>query len=133
MVKVSTKMTGFESVSYMKTEVVKVGEDFAEIKTTMLDKDKNPMAGMEPTTQKMSFRVPKANGGTAPKEGPKVETKDETIKVEAGEYECTATTMESNGMKTTSWVSKKFPQLCVKSVSKSDSMETTMELVEFKD
>jgi hypothetical protein len=116
----------------MKTEVVKVGEDYAEIRITMLDKDKNPMPGMEPTTQKISFRVPKSSGGT-PTSGPKAETKDETIKVEAGEFECTATTSEQNGFKSTVWVSKKFAGLMVKMTSSGSGTESATELIEFKE
>jgi Ca2+-binding EF-hand superfamily protein len=130
-VKSTMKMQGMDDmVSYMKTEVVKVGDDFAEIKMTMLDKDKKEMAGMSPTTTKISFRVPKASG--TPKEGPKVETKEETIKVEAGEFECIVTTVEANGSKTTSWTSKKFAGLLVKTTT-SGAAEMTMELVEFKE
>ncbi len=129
--KTVAKVAGMEMVTYMKTEVVKVGDDYAEIKVTMLDKDKNPMMGMEPTTTKISFRVPKASG--TPKEGPKVETKEETIKVEAGEFECIVTTVENNGYKTTAWTSKKYAGLAVKTSTTGSGTDTATELVEFKD
>ena len=125
-VKSTIKMEGMDPmVTYMKTEVVKVGDDFAEIKTTMLDKDKKEM--MPGTTTKISFRVPKASG--TPGIVPKVETKDETIKVEAGEFECTVTTTDNAGTKTTVWMSKKLSGLMVK----MEAATVTSELVEFKD
>jgi hypothetical protein len=131
-VKHTVKMSGMEDmVSYIQTDVVKVGDDYAEIKMTMLDKDKKPNTSMGDPTVKISFRVPKATG--TPKEAPKVETKDGTVKVEAGEFECTVTTVETNGYRTTAWVSKKFAGLLVKSSTTGSGSETVSELVEFKE
>ena len=120
-----TKIEGMDPmVSYTLTTVVKVGDDYAEIETSMLDKDKKPMMGMPATKTKLEFRVPKSTGAQ-PKDVPKVETKTETIKVEAGEFECLM--VEVSGTK--SWSSKKFAGLLVK----MESATTTCELVEFKE
>ncbi len=129
--KSTSKMAGTENVAYMKYEVIKVADDHAMVKMTMLDKDKKPNEYVKPQEQKIEFKT--AEGGEAEGEAPEVETTDETVKVEAGEFECTKTEMESNGTKTTSWMSKKYPGLLVKATSKTDSYESTMELVEFKD
>lgn len=117
-----TKMAGMDDmVSYMSYEITEVAADHAMQKMTMLDKDKKPMAGMEPTTSKIEFKTADAPAGNAPK----VETKEETVKVAAGEFECIVT--EVSGTK--SWSSKKFPGLLVKMEGASNSME----LVEFKE
>ena len=117
-----TKMEGMDDmVSYSKTEVVSVADDHAMIKMTMMDKDKKPMAGMEPTETKIEFKTAEAPacGGDAP------EVKEETVTVEAGEFECIVT--EVSGTK--SWSSKKYPGLPVK----MESANMTMELVEFSE
>jgi hypothetical protein len=116
------KIEGFDdNVSYTKTEVVKVTENDATYKMTMLDADKKPYAGMEPMELSIKFVVPGATSNDAPK----IETKDETIKVEAGEFECTLTEMA--GIKT--WMSKKYPGLMVTSEHASGYSE----LIEFKE
>ncbi|CAG0979742.1 hypothetical protein PLCT2_01830 [Planctomycetaceae bacterium] len=113
------------NVSHMKVQVVDVKDDHAMTKTWMLDKDMKAMAGMpEPEPVKVEFKKVEA-----PKDGtkcaPKVETKDETIKVAAGEFECTWTKTGD----TETWMAKKYPGLIVKSKMAAG----TMELVEFKD
>ncbi|MBK8208525.1 MAG: EF-hand domain-containing protein [Planctomycetes bacterium] len=122
--------SGFKNTSYMKTEIIEVTETYAMVKYTMLDKDKKAYPGMEPTETKLEFKTATGNGGT-PAEAPK--TEDETIKVEAGEFECVKTTTEANGAKSIVWTSKKTPGLLVKVVSEASGGKTTMELIEFKD
>lgn len=125
--KTTANYGGIEMVTYTKTEVLEVGDDFAKIKTTVLDKDKKEM--MPGTETKISFRVASGSGGTAPE----VKTEEETIKVEAGEYECVKVTVEAAGTKTTSWTAKKFPGLLVKSSSEGGGGKSSTELVEFKE
>lgn len=122
--------SGFKNTSYMKTEIIEVTETYAMVKYTMLDKDKKAFPGMEPTETKLEFKTATGNGGT-PAEAPK--TEEETIKVEAGEFECVKTTTEANGAKSIVWTSKKTPGLLVKVVSEAGGGKTTMELIEFKD
>ncbi|MBE7492853.1 MAG: hypothetical protein HS108_14015 [Planctomycetes bacterium] len=113
-------------VNYSKTEVVTVEKDYAEIKMYFLDKDKQPMPGMpEPEPVRVEFK--QADPAVPPAEQPAVETTEETIKVEAGEFVCYRVSIPDSGI--TSWTSKKYPGLAVKMESKT----MTMELVEFNE
>lgn len=116
-----TKIEGMDDmVSFTEYEITKVADDHAMQKMTMLDKDGKPMAGMEPTETKIPFataEAPACTGGEAP------EMTEETITVEAGEFECYV--MENAGTKT--WSSKKYPGLAVK----MEGATMTMELIEF--
>jgi hypothetical protein len=113
-----TKMEGMDDmVSFTQYEVIKVGDDAATYKMTTLDAE-----GKETYTadQEVKFEIPDApacTGGEAP------EVKEETIKVEAGEFECIVTDVSG----TKSWTSKKYPGLVVK----MEGANMTMELVEF--
>jgi galactitol-specific phosphotransferase system IIB component len=128
--KISAKYSGYESVSYTKQEITEVTDKKATIKTTSMDKDKKETYS---SSYDIEFTTTTTDG-TAKDAAPKApEITEETIKVEAGEYECQKMTTEANGMKSTSWTSKKYPGLLVKSESKSDAGESTMELTEFKD
>lgn len=119
-----TKMDGMEDmVSYTAYEVITVGDDAATYKMTMLDKDGEPMAGAEPTETEVKFETPEVTDTGA--DAPEVETTEETITVEAGEFECTVT--EMSGTKT--WMSTKYPGLLVK----MEGASNTMELVEFSE
>lgn len=130
-VKTVSKYGDMETVTHMRYEVTSVGEEEAEFKVTMLDKDMKEM-GVPATTSKISFRVPKGSTDPVdPKAAPQVV--DEKIKVKAGEFECTKTTSEVAGNKSTVWISKKYGGLMVKMESSSSMGSTTMELVEFKD
>ncbi|MCB9894757.1 MAG: hypothetical protein H6839_09925 [Planctomycetes bacterium] len=112
------------NISHSKTEVVEVADDHAMVKMWTLDADMKPMAGMpEPEPTKIPFT--KADTTAPADAAPKVETKDETVKVGAGEFECTMT--EVSGTKT--WMSKKYPGLMVK----MESAAGKSELVEFKE
>jgi Ca2+-binding EF-hand superfamily protein len=134
-VKNTSKFMGIENVSYTKTEVVARAADHCTVRYTMLDKDKQPIAGVAPTEVKIEFRK---SAGTPAADAPKVtELGTETIKVEAGEIECTVTQveMEIAGAKhtTKTWMHKKYPGLMVKSESTSDQSSVISELVEFID
>ncbi|MBE7492854.1 MAG: hypothetical protein HS108_14020 [Planctomycetes bacterium] len=112
---------GTKMVTHSKTEVVEVAADHAMIKMWTLDADMKPMAGMpEPTPTKIEFKTADAPAGNAPK----VETKEETVEVKAGKFECTVT--ENAGTKT--WMSKEYPGLMVK----MESATMKSELIEFK-
>src|SRR5690349_17389869 len=93
-----TQLSGTTTVMYMKYEVLKVTDTYAEVRTTMMDKDKKNM--MDPTVSKTEFYVMKPIDDAPTGEAPKVETGDETIKVEAGEFECQWSISEAAGMKT---------------------------------
>ena len=121
--KYTTTIPGMDPmVSYMKTEVTEVAADHALTEMTMMDKDKKPMAGMEPTETKIAFIVapPREDGDL-----PDFETTDETISVEGGEFECTLT--EVSGTKV--WMAKKYPGLVVK----LETQSTVGELIEFNE
>lgn len=112
-------------VTYMKTEVVEVAEDHAMVKFWMMDKDKKPFAGMpEPESTKIPFTAPGEPAGN-PDDPEGMVRRVETIKVEAGEFECDF--VQINDMKT--WTSRKHPGLLVK----SETSQVTSELVEYKD
>lgn len=116
-----TKMEGMDDmVSFMEYEITKVADDHAMQKMTMLDKDGKPMAGMDPTETKIPFATAEAPACTG---GEAVEMKEETVKVEAGEFECYVTEVAG----TKSYSSKKYPGLLVKTEGASNSME----LIEF--
>jgi hypothetical protein len=119
-----TKIAGMDDmVSYAKNEVTEVTKKSAKMKMWMLDKDKKPMAGMEAGTE---YEVKFAVADVEPDpDAPKIEVTEETIKVEAGEFECFVT--DANGTKV--WSSKKHPGLLVKLTHASGSAE----LVEFKE
>ena len=104
---------------YIKTEVIEVGEDFAKIQTSMLDKDGKPFMGMQPTESKIDFV--KSDGNT--EEPADVEKVEKTITVEAGEIECIGYKMGDQEVQ--AWVHKKYPSLLVKAES--------LELVEFNE
>jgi hypothetical protein len=114
---------GTKMISYSKTEVVDVADDHAMIKMWTLGEDKKPMAGMpEPEPTKIPFATADT---TATTDAPEVETKEETVTVAAGEFECIVT--DTAGTKV--WSSKKYPGLTVK--MESSTMKS--ELVEFNE
>ncbi len=119
--------SGFKHISYVKTEITEVTETYAMVKYTTMDKDMKPL-GAPATETKLEFRAATGNGGT-PGDAPKIE--EETIKVEAGEFECLKVSIDANGTKGTTWTSKKFPGLTVKGTYEGSGAKTTMELIEF--
>jgi Ca2+-binding EF-hand superfamily protein len=134
-VKNVSEFMGTENITYTKTEVIKVAADHCVIKITMMDKDKKPFAGMAATEMKVEFKT--AAGGT-PEGAPKIkDLGTETIKVEAGEFECQVTEVVTEAAGATyttkSWSNKKYPGLSVKSETTSKDMSSKSELVEFKE
>lgn len=128
MLKSSANYGGMEMISYIKYEVLEVGDTWSKVKTTVLDKDKKEYPGMAPTEQKMEFGTGSGNAADAPKE-----LGTETVKTDAGEFECTIYEQEVSGNKSKSWISKKYPGLTVKTEVSSTMGKSTIELVEFKD
>ena len=123
-----SKYSGFEMVAYTKQEVIEVTDTKAKIKTTSMDKDKK-----ETYSSEMEMKFEKAEATKDGATAPEMKQSEEKIKVEAGEFECIKYEGESGGYKWSSWVSKKYPGLAVKSESKGDAGESVTELVEFKD
>ncbi|MBP9890456.1 MAG: hypothetical protein KBG84_01015 [Planctomycetes bacterium] len=127
--KIASKYSGYESVMYSKYEVLEVTDTKATVKVSSMDKDKKELYS---ANQDIEFKTATTEGktdGTA--KAP--EMTDEKIKVEAGEFECQKMTTEAAGTKSTTWMSKKYSGLLVKTESKSEQGESVMELVEFKD
>ena len=122
LTKSTVKMEGMDPmVTYSKSEVVDVTDKSAKVKMWTLDKDQKPMAGMEAGTEmEIKFETPAATGDTTAKPA---EPKKETVKVEAGEFEC----YMSENAGTKSWSSVEFPGLPVK----MEGATMTMELVKF--
>lgn len=127
--RLKTRMSGVDTFgTQTKVEVVSVGDDSCEIRTTLLDRDGKPLAGAPPLTSKMEFRM--LEGGATGSNARMALTKQETIRVEAGEFECLHYTATDVRDGTQQWVSKKYPGLIVKAVTRNQE-EFTMELVEF--
>ena len=121
---------GTETVNFMKYEVIKVGKHHAILKATMLDKDKQPQPGMEPTETRINF-VTESDEST---DGPEVKDLGEkTMKVEGGEFECKGVEVTVDETTTTSWMHKKYPALIVSVNSKGEAGSSSMELVEFNE
>lgn len=132
--KLSSNYAGMENVSHMKYEVIKVEKDHAVVTITMLDKDKQPIAGVKAREAKILFKT--SEGG---EEGEAVvkDLGEKEVEVAAGKFACkgTETTVETSAGKTvtTSWMHAKYPTLIVKSESKTDDGSSVTELVEFND
>ena len=96
-----------------------------EYRVTELGADQKPLPGSEPQLVKLPLKVPKSGATPAPVA--------ETITVKAGTFECMRSEGDFSGTKTFTWTSQKFTGLVVKQVSRSDTLESTQELVEFKE
>lgn len=124
--KMSTKAGDFESVTYMKCEITDVTETTATVKTTTLNEKKEEIAS---STYEHDLKAPE--GKVEEKEDAKVKKSEEKIKVEAGEFDCTKIVTEADGTTNTMWLAKDSG-LLVKSHSKSELHEVTVELTESK-
>ncbi len=125
--KSTTKMEGMDPmVSVSATEVIDVNDEGATIKITSYDADGNETSSNEAPVPFATADGETGEAGDAP------ETTDETITVEAGEFECTKTVTEANGATTTTWMSKEHPGLTVKSETTGGQADTTMELVDYE-
>lgn len=119
-IKNTTEIAGMDSmISYMRTTVTAVEATNATISMEFLDKDKQPMAGMQATESKIEFVQTPATVG--PGETPQI--KHESKSVAAGEFACTY--FEFNEVK--SWMSSVWPSLMVA----MEHQAGTSELVEF--
>ncbi|MCC7510528.1 MAG: hypothetical protein IT464_14295 [Planctomycetes bacterium] len=110
-------------ISYTKMEVISQDDKGAKVKMTTMDKDKKETYSADQDIPFTVVDTPACTGTAAPK------MTEETVKVEAGEFECYVVESEAGGVKSKSWSSKKYPGLAVK--METDTMK--MELVEFKD
>lgn len=126
----TAKYAGMEMISYTKYEVTEVTEEKAVVKMTTLDKDQKETYTSSYDVKFAVAETPKETPKEAPKEVPK--TVDEKIKVEAGEFDCTKTVIESEagGMKTktTTWMCKTY-FIVVKSETTSDMGSNVLELI----
>ncbi|MCB9895354.1 MAG: hypothetical protein H6839_12960 [Planctomycetes bacterium] len=124
-VKYTTTIEGMEPiVQYTKTEVLEAGPTWAKIRITTLNADKQRTPA-KPLESRIEFK-----SGEAGERDNIAKITEETIKVEAGEFECSVVSVQSDGEKTTMWISKKYPQLTIK-LSISGVAGTDAELVEF--
>ena len=115
--------------NYMKWEILEVTETHATYKLSMLDADKKETYSSE---SKIEFNTPKpAEGGETP-ESPAIETTEETVTVEAGEFDCTVYTSTANGTTTKTWLSKKYPALVIK-MEMTGAVKSSQELIEFNE
>ncbi len=119
---------GQKSASMTRIVILKVAENHVEYQTTELDADGKSIVGVEPQNQKLQLVVNKPRD---PVKEPDVV--EESISVRAGQFDCLRSVTEGGGLRTITWVSKKFSGLVVKQISANDTLETTQELVEFKD
>lgn len=127
--KTVSKCMGREDVSYDKYEVLEVTETGAKVKWSRLDKDKKEL---DSETGDIEFKAVSRDGGKSDG-GAAVKVTYETIKVEAGVFECQKATGERDRHKGTTWLSKKYPYLIVRNEGKGPDDEFLTELVEFKD
>jgi len=123
------KCMGREDVSYDKYEVLEVTETGAKVKVSTLDKDKKELFS---ETLDFEFKAVSRDGGKSDG-GAAIKVTYETIKVEAGVFECQKATGERDRHKGTTWRSKKYPYLIVRNEGKGPDDEYLTELVEFKD
>lgn len=118
LLKNEMEVAGNKMVTFTKTEVTKVADDHAMIKTTSLKEDKTEQApGTETKIEFATAEATDTSGEAAP------EPTKETVKVEAGEFECYVT--ENAGTKV--WSSVEYPGLTVK----MEGATMKSELVEF--
>lgn len=118
-VRQTSRISGTETISYTRTEVVTLTDKEATLKIQKLDKDRKPV---EHGVSESKVALP-----VAP---PAKDAAVETVKVAAGEFECT---VSAAGAASKSWFSRKHPGLCVKTTFKDDLSETMTELVEFNE
>ncbi|MCA8916539.1 MAG: EF-hand domain-containing protein [Planctomycetes bacterium] len=121
-VKLTTGLAGMDPViQYAKTEVIDASGSWAKIRVTLLDKDMKP-GSLPASESKVQFKTGKPRGDA--------EVTEETIKVEAGEFDCNVVTITANGQTTRMWTSRKYPQLIVK-VTSDGVTTSSSELIEF--
>jgi hypothetical protein len=124
-------VAGRELVSYLKTEIILSDGPRVRIRSTSLNEDKQQSELMPPFEHEHNFQDDEEfKGPKAPPEPwPPPGAREETITVEAGEFDCIRLEIDHRGLKGTSWQAKKYPGLIVRSVITSPQ-STTTELVE---
>lgn len=129
--KIVTEFSGTQTVSKVSYEVVAVDEE-RQLATVRVE-SATMVAGTEfkgpPSETTMSLAPVAAGSGSTEGEGGSVETRDETITVEAGEFACRVTEATSPASTSTSWMSVDHPGLVVKQVTKSAGSTVTTELL----
>lgn len=124
--KSTTTIEGMDPLaSFTAYEVLEVNDDGAKVKFTFLDADGSEMMFYE-------MEIPFTTADDMGEAVDEPETTDETITVEAGEFECTKMVTQAGGSTTTSWMSKKHPGLVVKAETSDGAGDTTTELVEYE-
>jgi hypothetical protein len=116
-------------VTYSEYEVVDVAEQKATVRLRTLNQDRDAIG--EPFEYAVEFRA--RRDATPTEDEKKEEPKTETIRVEAGSYECLLEETEFGQTKRKRWIMKKFPQLIVKEETEREGNRTVTELVEFKE
>ncbi len=123
-----------EIVSYIKYEITEVTDKYAMLKTTLMDAEKKTYEYAPPQETKIKFNSAEPVEGT---DAPKVEHKEESIEIAGKKWDALVTEMEVNGMKTRTWMSKKFPGLILKVETTGESggmkMNTKVDLVEWNE
>jgi hypothetical protein len=123
--KSTSKMETTEVVSFTKYEVLEVTDEEATVKMTTLDREKKELGSTE-------FKQPlKSKDADDPASNPNATQSEEKLKVEGGEFNCIKTEVKTDGNVTTTWISK-TDGLVVKIHSKSETIESTTELTEYK-
>lgn len=95
----------------IKHEVLEVGDKQCKVRSTALDRELEPVKGVEPVERWIPFsevEVPAAKG----KETLTIE--GDTIQVEAGKFECRRVTVDALLERKVFWYSKEYPGLAVK-------------------
>lgn len=124
--KMIVECAGTKMESTVTHELVKKDDSSFSVKVT------TEMPNIPKTETTMEYVVDKnASANGQGQGGAKVDVKkgNESIKVEAGEFECEWIETDFQGNKSKAWSSKKVPGGLVKSVGESASGKSTMELV----
>jgi hypothetical protein len=108
-----------QAPTFMRMEVTKVDGTKSTYKMTMYDKDMKETFSNENTLDLAPKDAPASNAPAAPK------PVEEELTVKAGTFKC----MKNDAAGSTSWSHK---GMGVKTVTKSDMMESTTELQEYK-
>jgi hypothetical protein len=114
-----------DMVSYTKVTVTKIENDVATIEYTMMDAEQNETMKTESTVRLTPDEA------EAEAEGEEPETVEETIEVEAGEFETIRQTFSQEGSTTRIWLCQKT-SMVVKTETATDNMTSTTELITFE-
>lgn len=132
-IKTTSEVAGNQSESKISYEVVSLDEKANVAKVKM--QSVSMVGGNEYKGPEQEITMPltataQGKGGTTTKgAGGEVETKEETVKVPAGEFDCVVTKSTAGGNTSTVWMSKEHNGLMVKQVSETAGTKSTTELV----